>query len=92
MKNPIRSGFKFVNEGLDFIVILTNGTEKNNVALLMQENTFCPFITVRDLSELKSGNFDWAWGHYFKSFNKALKDYINTFKIVPVQAHFFFNF
>ena len=71
MKNPIRSGFKFVNEGLDFIVILTNGTEKNNVALL----TFRPFITVRDLSELKSGNFDWAWGHYFKSFNKALKDY-----------------
>ena len=61
MTNPIRSGFKFVNEGLDFTV--------------MQENTFCPFITVRDLSELKSGNFDWAWGHYFKSFNKALKDY-----------------
>ena len=69
MTNPIRSGFKFVNEGLDFIVIHTNGTEKNNVALLIQENT------VRDLSELRNGNFDWAWGHYFKSFNKALKDY-----------------
>lgn len=75
MTNPIRSGFKFVNEGLDFIVIHTNGTEKNNVALLIQENTVCPFITVRDLSELRNGNFDWAWGHYFKSFNKALKDY-----------------
>lgn len=31
MTNPIRSGFKFVNEGLDFIVILTNGTEKNSL-------------------------------------------------------------
>ena len=50
MKNPIRSGFKFVNEGLDFIVILTNGTEKNNVALLMQENTFCPFISRIDMT------------------------------------------
>lgn len=71
MKNPIRSGFKFVNEGLDFIVILTNGTEKNNVALLMQENTFCPFITVRDLSELKSGNFDWAWGALLQEFQQS---------------------
>mgnify|MGYP000147675778 CR=1 FL=1 len=75
MTNHIRSGFKFTNEDMELTVILCDGIERKNVALLIQENTGCPFITVRDLSELKSGDYDWAWGHYFKSFNKALKDY-----------------
>ena len=75
MTNHIRSGFKFTNEDMELTVILCDGIERKNVALLIQENTANPFITVRDLSELKSGDYDWAWGHYFKSFKKALKDY-----------------
>lgn len=71
----MKPGFKFKNENMDFSVILFAGTERENVALHLQENTSCPFITVRDLSELKNGNYDWVWGHYFKNFNKALKDY-----------------
>lgn len=75
MTNHIRSGFKFTNEDMELTVILCDGIERKNVALLIQENTACPFITVRDLSELKNGGYDWAWGHYFKSFHSALKDY-----------------
>ena len=60
MTNHIRSGFKFTNEDMELTVILCDGIERKNVALLIQENTGCPFITVRDLSELKSGDYDWA--------------------------------
>lgn len=71
----MKPGFRFTNEGIECTIVLIHGTKRKNVALLIQENTVCPLITVRDLSELKNGNYDWAWGHYFKSFNQAFTDY-----------------
>ncbi len=71
----IQPCFKFINEDEDYIVVLIYGTERKNIALLIRENTACPFITVRDLSELKNGNFSWAWGHYFSDIRNAIDDY-----------------
>lgn len=71
----MKPGFKFKNENRDLTIILCEGSDRNNVALLIQENTVCPFITVRNLSEKQSGNYDWTWGHYFNDLGDALTDY-----------------
>ena len=71
----MQSGFKFKNENSEYLIVLCEGNATRNVALLICENTVCPFVTVRDLSERKTGCYDWAWGHSFSDFEKALTDY-----------------
>lgn len=71
----IKPGFRFKNNSMWLTVVLCDGTDKRNLALLVRENDACPYITVRDLSETKTGDFDWAWGHYFSDFDEALEDY-----------------
>ena len=58
----IKPGFRFKNNSMWLTVVLCDGTDKRNLALLVRENDACPYITVRDLSETKTGDFDWAWG------------------------------
>ena len=71
----IKPGFRFKNNSMRLPVVLCDGTDKRNLALLVRENDTCPYITVRDLSETKTGDFDWAWGHYFSNFDDAFEDY-----------------
>ena len=71
----IKPGFRFKNNSMRLTVVLFYRTNKHNLALLVRENDACPYITVRDLSETKTGDFDWAWGHYFSDFDEALEDY-----------------
>lgn len=72
----IKPGFRFKNNSMWLTVVLFYGTNKRNLALLVRENDTCPYITVRDLSETKTGDFDWAWGHYFSNFDDAFEDYL----------------
>ena len=74
-KQTINPGFQFKNNSMRLTVVLFHETDKRNLALLVRENDACPYITVRDLSETKTGDFDWAWGHYFSDFDEALEDY-----------------
>ena len=74
-KQTINPGFQFKNNSIRLTVVLFHETDKRNLALLVRENDACPYITVRDLSETKTGDFDWAWGHYFSDFDEALEDY-----------------
>ena len=71
----LKPGFRFKNNSMRLTVVLFYGTNKHNLALLVRENDACPYITVRDLSETKTGDFDWAWGHYFSDFDDAFEDY-----------------
>ena len=71
----IKPGFQFKNNSLRLTIVLFYGTDKRNLALLVRKNDACPYITVRDLSETRNGDFDWAWGHYFSDFDEALEDY-----------------
>ena len=71
----IKPGFQFKNNSMRLTVVHFYGTDKRNLALLVRKNDACPYITVRDLSETGNGSYDWAWGHYFSDFDKALKDY-----------------
>ena len=74
-KQTINPGFQFKNNSMRLTVVLFHETDKRNLALLVRKNDACPYITVRDLSETKTGDFDWAWGHYFSDFDDALEDY-----------------
>ena len=71
----IKPGFRFKNNSMRLTVVLCDGTDKRNLALLVRENDACPYITVRDLSETGKGDFDWAWGHYFPDLDEAIADY-----------------
>ena len=71
----LKPGFRFKNNSMRLTVVLCDGTDKRNLALLVRENDTCPYITVRDLSETKNDGYDWAWGHYFSDFDEALEDY-----------------
>ena len=71
----IKPGFRFKNNSRRLTVVLCDGTDKRNIALLVRENDAYPYITVRDLSETGNGGYDWAWGHYFSDFDEALEDY-----------------
>ena len=71
----LKPGFRFKNNSMRLTVVLCDGTDKRNLTLLVRENDTCPYITVLDLSETKTGDFDWAWGHYFSNFDDAFEDY-----------------
>ena len=58
----IKPGFRFKNNSMRLTVVLCDGTDKRNLALLVRENDTCPYITVRDLSETGNGDFDWRGG------------------------------
>lgn len=69
----IKPGFRFKNNSMWLTVVLCDGTDKRNLALLVRENDACPYITVRDLSETGNGSYDWAWGITFPTLTRRLK-------------------
>lgn len=58
-KQIIRPGFRLLNEGEAYTIVLFYETGKSNVALIITPNSACPFATVRDISKLRNGNYDW---------------------------------
>ena len=41
----IKPGFRFKNNSMWLTVVLCDGTDKRNLALLVRENDACPYIT-----------------------------------------------
>lgn len=72
----MKPGFCFTNSNMELTVVHIREDFGQNVALLVQSGD-CPYITVRDLSQEKNGNYTWAWGHYFSDFQAALIDYFS---------------
>lgn len=72
----LRIGFWFLLGPVHYTVVHFCETSRGNVALLVRMDAECPYITVRDLSKRTGGNYDWAWGHYFKNFEDAVRDYL----------------
>lgn len=68
----IKPGFHFTNNDMELTVVSIFQAENDNVALLVQ-NTSCPYLTVRSLSQEKNGNFTWVWGHYYNDFDIAIQ-------------------
>lgn len=58
----IKPGFQFKNNSMWLTVVLCDGTDKHNLALLVRENDACPYITARGLPETGNEDFDRAWG------------------------------
>lgn len=73
----LQIGSRFLTEGMYFTIAHIQETPRGNVAMLICEDAGCPYITVRDLSR-RSGmsGYDWAWGHYFRVFEDAVRDYL----------------
>lgn len=73
----LQIGSRFLTEGTHYTIAHIHETQRGNVALLICEDIGCPYITVRDLSR-RSGmsGYDWAWGHYFRVFEDAVRDYL----------------
>ena len=51
-------------------------TSRGNVALLVRENSSCPYVTATELARRKDGRLEWAWGHYFMDLENAVRDYM----------------
>ena len=41
----LKPGFRFKNNSMRLTVVLCDGTDKRNLALLVRENEACPYIT-----------------------------------------------
>lgn len=70
----MKVGFTFTNQDMELTCLCFAESKRGNIALLIDyENGL--FITVRDVSREKNGNFSWAWGHYFNDIRNAISDY-----------------
>ncbi|MCM1220847.1 MAG: hypothetical protein NC548_40810 [Lachnospiraceae bacterium] len=63
------------NDDMVLTVVAYHETEKGNIALLVREEETCHYLTVRDLSHEKNGNYHWYYGHYANNFEAAARDY-----------------
>lgn len=70
----MKIGTTIQNDDMKLTVVAYHKNEKGNVALLVREID-CHYITVRDLTREKNGNYHWYYGHYTDSFEAAARDY-----------------
>lgn len=72
----MKIGTTIQNDDMTLTVVAYHENVKGNVALLIREKDSL-YITVRDLTREKSGNYHWYYGHYTDNFEAAARDYIN---------------
>lgn len=80
----IKPGFHFTNNDTELTVVSIHQAKNDNIALLVQ-NTSCPYLTVRSLSQEKNGSYTWAWGHYYDDIQLALQDYRKRLKSLSIE-------
>ena len=66
--------FTFTNQDMQLTCLCFAESKRGNIALLVNHENGL-FITVRDVSREKNGNFSGAWGHYFNDIRNAINDY-----------------
>lgn len=69
-------GFAFENSGMKLVCLSFCSLGKRNVGLFQRESDGM-YITARNISKEANGSYSWAWGHYFKDWEEAERDYIN---------------
>lgn len=70
----MKIGTTIQNGDMTLTVVAYHEVEKSNVALLVREEV-CHYITVRDLTREKNGNYHWYYGHYIHNIGNAVKDF-----------------
>ncbi len=73
----MKIGTTIQNNDMTLTLVAYQGTEQSNVALLVSENGCggCNYVTARDLTREKNGNYFWYYGHYTDDFDKAVTDF-----------------
>ncbi len=72
----MKIGTTIHNNDMTLTLVALFGTKENNVVLLVSENGCggCHYVTARDLTREKNGNYFWYYGHYTNDFDDAIKD------------------
>ena len=71
----MKIGFTFTKGTVKYTVLAITENGDENVALLLRENKYDPYVTVWNLCEDKAGSCSWYYGHYISNFNRAVADY-----------------
>lgn len=73
----MKIGTTIQNNDMTLTIVAYHGIELNNVALLVSENGCggCNYVTVRDLTREKNGNYFWYYGHYTNDFDEAVNNF-----------------
>lgn len=71
----MKIGTTIQNEDMMLTVVAYHGNKKGNVALLIQDNESCPYLTAINLTRHKDGKYHWYYGHYTDDFEAAAQDY-----------------
>ena len=79
----MKIGFTFTNQDMQLTYLCFAESKRGNIALLVNHENGL-FITVRDISREKNGNFSWAWGHYFNDIHNAIIDFDERNKTLEV--------
>ena len=72
----MKLGFTFTKGVVKHIVIAITKKGDENVALLLRENKYDPYVTVWNLCEDTDDSCSWYYGHYFSDLQAAVNDYI----------------
>ncbi len=70
----MKVGLKFENSGMKLVCLNFYALGKRNVGLFQRESDGM-YITTRNTSKEVNGSYSWAWGHYFKDWKEAERDY-----------------
>lgn len=73
----MKIGTTIRNNDMTLTVVAFYSTKSTNVVLLVSKNGCggCHYVTARDLTREKGGNYFWYYGHYTDDFDKAVSDF-----------------
>lgn len=71
----MKIGTTIQNNDMTLTLVAYYGTKDKNVVLLVSENGCggCQYVTARDLTREKNGNYFWYYGYYTNDFDDAVK-------------------
>ena len=70
----MKSGLEFDNSGMKLVCLDFYALGNRNVGLFQRVSDRM-YITARNTSKEANGSYSWAWGHYFKEWEEAERDY-----------------
>ena len=70
----MKSGLEFDNSGMKLVCLDFYVLGNRNVGLFQRVSDRM-YITARNTSKEANGSYSWAWGHYFKEWEEAERDY-----------------
>lgn len=73
----MKIGTTIQNNDMTLTLVALYCAEKSNVVLLVSENGCggCHYVTARDLTQEKNGNYFWYYGYYTDDFDDAVTSF-----------------